>query len=1440
LTYLGFYIGCLASVWYWLNNPAKIGEKKVQYSGTRRVKTEIDVEEATWRSSWLGWLCCSWATNWVASWGSSGVTKINPDDLPQMGGKDQQARECVRLFEKLWDEEVQAKGVEKASLFSVIVQMWTVRTMLILMLILGMQQMITNLYTVVLIEQAMIYFIWLQTMRYSHPDHEISLTLPILCVIATFSTVPFMNCILSSLAHNIARRLDQRVSGALCVAVFQKAQRLPTSYLQGTSAAGDQADGSDSGEKASVQPQRVDMMQLIGYDIMGNLQGAYFQVCMLGTSLTAILIFSVMLWMRLGRATLVALAVAAFVLLVLGIVSGKMGQNYAGLIAVSDRRVQAVREMLQGIRVVKCYAWEEAMEGHINKLRSGELSYLDKYWHSLGVVTATALMFPRFLVISALAAFSAMYGTHSVSNILVCMQILYYLKASCEGVGLSLGRSVIIQPSLQRIEAFLKIAEAPVLFPGRVPDWVEVWKKPGQAAEEDPPHLRLRGSFRWTDGGPNALHELDLDIGRGELVGIVGKIGSGKSTLLQAVLGELYPDAQTGRALLSRPEVIAYCPQVPHIAEGTLKSNVLFGQDFDQARYDQAIAAASLVCDLKVLPGGDLVPIGSRGITLSGGQKARVSMARAAYHSSSDVVLIDDPFGSVDAATAKVLFEELLLGPLMCDRTRVVVLQPDVERLRCFDRVVLVEDGRIREQGPPEEVLQTEGFQSILSSHTAAVAEGETSVVEKTPSNSIERIREDNRTKVVKLREEERECRPTWHMIKQYCRIGRWRNIVNCCILFCMQTVMYMFCDLVLANWTNAIASDPEHVNQGQYIAAYVFWAVLGSTMFPICWRLGMNFTLNVSRNILGMMLTNILNAPIDKFFDKHPIGRIMNRMVSDIAAIDFNLFSKTTGTLAMIYYTMIPICYVHFIVPWFITILALPLYYIIGALCRRYWNTTVPLKYCAANARSEVNNILGDVTHCNAVIRAYGEQERLMLDMCDAIDNELKAVLYGERVLRRWLINRIMFLWSFFTTSMYIVGLMNTDSIGAGTLGLCLSMLLVIEALIEPNLDSATGAQMEFISLARIHEYLSIPQEQPRWLDHDARYRNFAARVRRADLGRLVSRGQGASLELFLVGAEAPLVRASKDGCALEPTRPGFSSLAELCPDCPELAGSTDWHRIVAVNEVVGDAEGMARELCEGSGEWLLLEVRSGWLSEGAKVEIENLRVGYADMQRDVLKGISLTFAPKSKVGIVGTTGCGKSSLLWAMLRILEPRAGRILLDGVDTRDVGLGTLRRVLGLVPQDPVLFTGTLRHNLDPLGHYSDGRLHHALELAQLSELVRSWAAGLDHAISDDGLSFGQRQLVCLARMVLRRPPLLLLDEATSAIDPRTQEIVQQTINEAFAGSTVVAVAHRLETILDFDHVCVLELGEVVEQGPVTEVAQLKGGHLNRMLAARGRS
>ncbi|HEY6438057.1 MAG TPA: ABC transporter C family protein [Ignavibacteriaceae bacterium] len=199
------------------------------------------------------------------------------------------------------------------------------------------------------------------------------------------------------------------------------------------------------------------------------------------------------------------------------------------------------------------------------------------------------------------------------------------------------------------------------------------------------------------------------------------------------------------------------------------------------------------------------------------------------------------------------------------------------------------------------------------------------------------------------------------------------------------------------------------------------------------------------------------------------------------------------------------------------------------------------------------------------------------------------------------------------------------------------------------------------------------------------------------------------------------------------------------------------------------------------------------------------------------VLKQINLRVESGQRVGVVGRTGAGKSSLTLALFRLLEPSDGTIFIDSVDISKLGLYELRSKLTIIPQDPVLFTGNLRINLDPFDKYSDEEIWSALDLAHLKTFVTSLSEGLNYSITEGGnnLSVGQKQLVCLARALLRRSRILVLDEATAAIDVETDELIQETIRKEFKDCTIVTIAHRLNTILDYDMILVMDDGRVCE-------------------------
>jgi len=777
-------------------------------------------------------------------------------------------------------------------------------------------------------------------------------------------------------------------------------------------------------------------------------------------------------------------------------------------------------------------------------------------------------------------------------------------------------------------------------------------------------------------------------------------------------------------------------------------------------------------------------------------------------------------------------------------------LQPESERLRKFDRVYVISNGRIVTSGTPTQVAESEDFKQLQRSCASSEE-----LAEVTPVGTQDG--KEQRPAAIKsqpvpattLRESETEGRPTWEMTRKYIAIGKWRNLLNAMVFFSLVLFLYLLCDISLANCTNALAIDSE-VATSKYFGAYVFWLLMGTLSLYAGWYFGAAFTLRISAKIHNVVINQLLHAPIDRFFDKHPVGRIMNRITMDMATIDLYLFLKISGSIMILFQTMVPLAYIHSIMPLSMSVLSIPFYYVVGTLYCRYQNTTVPLRYCFKTSSSKTQSYLSDVMTNTVVVRGFGEQQRLTAEYAVAIDDSLKADLTDDRLMKRWLCNRVNYLWTFYNSVAYIAGLYNCAWLGPGTLGIALTNLLLLESMIEPSLDMMAGALFELIALARVHEYTEVCQEQPMRRTEDTGLRNYSLRYLRKDQNSLTMKVEGEEVQVFANGRLLLQSTANGRALVLADGSDYMARFQELCPTCNDLSHVPSLHHLVAANDATGTAKAIAEELCKNVRSFMtasafaappqvVLEFQSNWLASGARLDVQELRAGYAEVPQDVLKGVTFSVEPRMKVAVVGTTGCGKSSMLLALLRIIEPRGGRIVINGIDTRDIGLATLRTALGLVPQEPMLFTGTLRHNLDPFKTYTDGRIKKAVNCCHLESFVNSLPLGLDHQVSDEGgnLSFGQRQLLCLARMVLRQPALLLLDEATSAIDPATQESVQDTINHAFPTSTMLAVAHRLETIMEFDQVVVLDGGRVAEEGPVKEVAAKPDGLFKRMIDAK---
>ncbi|XP_022093420.1 multidrug resistance-associated protein 4-like [Acanthaster planci] len=245
-------------------------------------------------------------------------------------------------------------------------------------------------------------------------------------------------------------------------------------------------------------------------------------------------------------------------------------------------------------------------------------------------------------------------------------------------------------------------------------------------------------------------------------------------------------------------------------------------------------------------------------------------------------------------------------------------------------------------------------------------------------------------------------------------------------------------------------------------------------------------------------------------------------------------------------------------------------------------------------------------------------------------------------------------------------------------------------------------------------------------------------------------------------------------------------------------------------------------------------------WPQDGG-ITLQDTSLRYTEDGPQVLQNISCSIKPKEKVGIVGRTGAGKSSLMTVLMRLAEP-TGTIMIDGVNTTLIGLHDLRKKVSFIPQDPILFSGTMRKNLDPFDEHADCDIWRAIEEVELKPAVEELPDKLEAVLTEGGTNFsvGQRQLLCLARAILRKNKILIVDEATANVDVRTDRLIQATIRQRFKHCTVLTIAHRLNTIMDSDKVMVLDAGRLIEFDEPYILLQKEGSTFTRMVQETGKA
>ncbi|XP_033313571.1 putative multidrug resistance-associated protein lethal(2)03659 isoform X2 [Bombus vancouverensis nearcticus] len=1127
------------------------------------------------------------------------------------------------------------------------------------------------------------------------------------------------------------------------------------------------------------------------------------------------LIIAYFLYIEAGYAGLIGIA-AVFVVVPIQSYTGKLSSKFRLQTAMkTDERVRLMDEIISGVQVIKMYAWEKPFCALIETARKLELQVVTKSAYIRGIYMTfnlfttrmalfctliSMLLFGDELSIDKVFVFSSYFNilAHTMSGMFVrgfaeiaeCLvavrrlqHFLMYEEFQDSGHILS-NFTTSINGSINSISKYASNKTSKPDIP-YIDDEIDGYenlddssekrrhnglvvvasdllkntanmigeKKPFPTMNQETYAVKMSHlTAKWeASQSENTLEDVNLEIQKGKIYAIIGMVGAGKSSFLSAILGEI--EVTGGHVKVNGS--LSYAGQEAWVFGSTVRQNILFGQPYDRQLYQKVVKACSLQRDFKQFPQGDQTVVGERGSSLSGGQKARINLARSLYR-QADIYLLDDPLSAVDTHVSKHLFEECIQRYL-AGKTRILATH-QLQYVKNVDAIILIEQGKVTVFSQFQDLLsQRPEYAELLAAESESIEDSslEKSSMKRQFSSSSTRSRTPEASSGGTDDEEEDENSEKFNdglegtsrgVVKGPIFIKYFQTGANLCLactvlllFICTQftaslndyfvpilvneeeTRHYYIAQAKL-NATNNTSIENLDISS-MYNSIYVYTAIIvglfcigitrSLTFYKVC--------ILCSQKLHDMAFSALIRTGM-RFFDTNPSGRILNRFSKDMGAID-ELLPKAildAGQICMMMFGSLAVsCIINplFLIP--IVFLGTVFYWIRKVFLR----TSKNIKRMEGMTRSPVFTHLNATLNGLSTIRAYCAQDILRKEF-DKLQDVHTSTVYMYIVASTGFGFSLDVFCFVFTSLVIFSFLLLQQSFSGGEVGLAITQVMAMTGMIQWGMRQNAEVANQMMSVERVLEYTQIVPE-PNLRDRG----KFAKKIEKQ----------------LPLPANAP----------------------------------------------------------------------KNWPTDGM-IRFRNVYLKYVEDDPPVLKGLNLVINPGEKIGIVGRTGAGKSSLISALFRLAKIE-GVIEIDGIDTGSICLEDLRRNISIIPQDPVLFSGTLRRNLDPFNEFTDKALWEVLDEVELKDAVITAGTGLESRVLDRGSNYsvGQRQLVCLARAILRNNKILMLDEATANVDPQTDALIQHTIRKKFAKCTVLTIAHRLNTIMDSNKVLVMDKGRMAE-------------------------